>query len=744
MTRKQLILFLLILVPMTTFAGMGKLGPRLAQVAQSAADMNSANNDFLRKTDAGLTVRAILTFNGDLQEIRDAGVHVVCRRGNIAVVDIPAADLNRVSSLSSVVYLEAPLPSHPMLDKSTAVINAVKARTQQGVTGKGVIVGIIDSGIDWTHYDFCKPDGSTRIKSMLDLSRPGSAYGGTVSTEAQINEALAGLATVGMSDVSGHGTHVAGIAAGDGAVGAGFGVYAGVAPEADLVIVKAARDEAGREFLISDQIIALTFIDSIAQRLSQPYVANLSLGGHNGAHDGTSPVERFIDTIVGPGAAGKVIVTVAGNDGDEPVHAQTTFVRGAQAVITFRVENYVPNAGSNNNLIIFDGWYDGAQKIGISLIAPSGKEYGPVLPGNLYDKTTTDGAIYIWNGFYEESDGYRAGVNPLNGDREFYVQISDEITGRPTDGEWQMVFSGSGGTVDVWIANTTMVVAFEQGNSETGKISIPGTSRNALTVGAFVSKRAWYDLDGNNLTFDSANLIKEGQLALFSSFGPIRKGGYLKPEITAPGQIIASSFSSAAPVDGFASIFNTGDSRYPNAFINQDRVHAMSSGTSMAAPHVAGAAALLLQQNPLRSAPQIKEMITSSARTDSYVGGAPNDRWGWGKLDVLQALSAEPADEVENDFKLFPARPNPFVNQTAVLYEIPQLETSQISEITVFNALGQKVRALLRENLSHGAHTVFWDGLNDAGRQAGSGVYFIQLKIGAWKAVEKVVYLGSN
>jgi minor extracellular serine protease Vpr len=738
-------LCILVLYPLIIFAGMGKLGPRLSQVAQGAAELNSANHDFLRKSDAGLMVRAILTFNGDLQEIRDAGVQIVCHRGNIAVVDIPSTDLERVSNLPSVVYIEAPLPSRPLLDKSTVVINAVQARNQNGVTGKGVIVGIIDTGIDWTHYDFRKPDGSTRIRSMLDLSSPGSVYGGAVYTEAQINDALAGGAAVGMNDVSGHGTHVAGIAAGDGAVGAGFGVYAGVAPEADLVIVKAARDEAGREFLISDQIIALTFIDSIAQKLSEPYVANLSLGGHNGAHDGTSPVERFIDSIVGPGVAGKVVVTVAGNDGDKSVHAQTTLAGGGtQPVITFRVDGYVPNAGVNNDLINFDGWYDGTQKIGVSLIAPSGKIYGPVLPGNLYDKETADGVLYIWNGFYEEGDVYRAGVNVLNGDREFYVQISDDIAVRPSDGEWQMVFSGSGGTIDVWIANATMDVAFEQGSSETGKVSIPGTSRNALTVGAFVSKRSWFDLDGNNLTYDSANLIKVGQLAPFSSPGPVRKGGYLKPEITAPGQIIVSSLSRSAPADGFASIFNTGDSRYPNALINQDGLHALSSGTSVAAPHVTGSAALLLQQYPQSSAQQIKDMITSSARRDSYVGNFPNERWGWGKLDVLQALSAKPGDEIVNNFKLLPARPNPFPNQTAIFYQIPQLEVNQISEIVVFNALGQKVRTLLRESQNQGTHSVVWDGSNDAGLQTGSGVYFIQIKIGTWNAVEKVAYLGSK
>ena len=742
MTVRFLTFLFLIISPLLALDAIGKLDPRLTRVAVSKAAR--ADDDILRKTDDGLMVRLILTFNGDLADIRRLGGRVVCTRGDIAVVDIPAQELETAAGLPSSIYLEAPPPSRPMLDKSKVFIQAVKAREQRGLTGRGVIVGIIDSGIDWTHYDFRKPDGSTRIKAMLDLSRSGPTYGGISYTESQINSALRGGAPIGMKDVSGHGTHVAGIAAGDGAIGDGFGDYAGVAPEADLVIVKAARDLAGREFRTADQIIGLTFIDSVAQHLSQPYVTNLSLGGHSGAHDGTSAVERFIDALVGSNVAGKAVVTVAGNDGKTSVHAQAQIANN-KAVITFRVSGYTPTAGADNDQLIFDGWYDGAQKIGVTLISPSGASYGPSLPGSVFDKKTPDGSIYMWNGFYQDGESYRAGVNPLNGDREIYIQISDESGAEPPAvGEWQMVFSGSGGTIDVWITDATMDVSFVQGEMESGTLSIPGTSRNALTVASFISKRSWQDLDGNNLTFDSGNLLKEGQLSPFSSQGPVRKNGYLKPEIAAPGQIIAAALSADSPADGAYSIFNPGRTAYPRAFINKDGTHALSSGTSMAAPHVAGAIALLFQQNPHYSAQQIKEVIAASARTDMHVGAAPNPRWGWGKLDVLQALATEPPDDAATHFRLTAARPNPFLNQTAITYELAAMPVNRVCEIDIYNAVGRNVRSLVHESKNPGSYTVYWDGRDQAGIPTASGVYIVRMKIGEWTATKKVVYLGSS
>ncbi|MDZ7346540.1 MAG: S8 family serine peptidase, partial [candidate division KSB1 bacterium] len=238
--------------------------------------------------------------------------------------------------------------------------------------------------------------------------------------------------------------------------------------------------------------------------------------------------------------------------------------------------------------------------------------------------------------------------------------------------------------------------------------------------------------------------VREGQFSSLSSPGPVRKGGYVKPDIAAPGQIIVGAYSVDAPPNGRYSIFNSGSTRYPNAYVNKDGKHALSSGTSMAAPHVAGAAALLLQQDATLTAQQIKEMMTGTARVDAFVGATPNIRWGWGKLDVLEALAAEPPDEEGSLLALLPPQPNPFLNRTAVSFQVPVSSGQAAVELDVYDALGRRVRKLVRGASPAGRQTVYWDGLDDGGRAVAGGIYFVRLKINRWSVVQKLVFCGVN
>ncbi|MBN1465864.1 S8 family serine peptidase, partial [candidate division KSB1 bacterium] len=607
-----------------------------------------------------------------------------------------------------------------------------------------------DSGIDWRHDDFLTPDGATRIKYILDLSETGPVYGGTVYTEDQINAGLAGFGSIDQVDISGHGTHVAGIAVSDGASDYGYGDYAGIAPEADIVIVKATRDRQGSEFYSTDQILALAFIDSVAHILGKPWVANLSLGGHSGAHDGTSPVERYIDKITGPGIPGKAVVTVAGNDGDRDVHAKISISPGNdEPAISFEIESFTPNVGPSNDVVEMTGWYDGARKIGITLIAPSGNRYGPVLPSQVFPGNSShpsaDGSIYIWNGFYFTDSGEdgQPGANPYNGDREFYISISDDDQSvRPAAGEWRIEFSGTGGLIDMWLANSTMDAYFVLGKVDDGKLTIPGTARHSITVGSFISKKSWQDLDGNRLTFDSQGDLAAGQLSPFSSPGPVRKADYQKPDMAAPGQIIASTFSANSPPTNSYSIFQSGDPNLPHALINSDGYHALSSGTSFAAPHVAGAVALILEQNAELSVVQIKDILQRAADTDQWVGDAPNISWGWGKLNVFKALLIDPEEEPPTLLRLYPAAPNPFMGRTRITFDLPLLENIPSTRIVIYNALGRKVCTLVDEVKNSGSHTVYWNGCDEGGKAVGKGVYFIRLTFGANEITKKALFLG--
>ena len=735
-------ILVLLLFGQVALAGIGRLDPQLGRYVLFP---EKAKHLALQKGAGEPDVRVIITFDGRRETLRDAGIHVVAVLGDLAVADVPLSRLEELSDLPGVIYVEASHPDRAYLDRSVPAIRADLVQEDLGVTGRGVLIGIIDSGIDWRHEDFRRADGTTRIKAILDLSQPGSVYGGTLYTEQDINDALQGIGSLPQEDRSGHGTHVAGIAAGDGSEGPGYGPFAGVAPEAELVIVKATREAGGSEFETADQIVALSFIDSVATALGRPYVANLSFGGHYGAHDGTSPVERAIDRLVGHGIPGKAVVTVAGNDRDENLHARTA-LSGSQTVaeITFAIGSYTAQAGVDNDKIQLDGWYDGEEKISVTITTPSGIKVGPIRYGDYIDKKTEDGGVYVWNGLYESGGYLHPGVNTFNGDNELFIQISDDQSYRPPkEGTWTIRLAGTGGTIDIWKSYATIPFEFVQGASETGKVSIPGTAENSVTVAAFISKKSWEDFDGNHLTIDNRGRLQVGDMTDFSSPGPTRDDR-IKPDLAAPGQIIASSLSEAAWPSEPASIFVSSNAEFPNAFVMAGGRQGLSSGTSMAAPHVAGVIALLLERYPQATAVQLRDMLTQTAKTDRFVGEVPNPDWGWGKTDAFAAIQLTPGEEAPTTYRLMNAYPNPFSVSTTIEFELPVVPSEQKTRIRIYNILGQQVRELLSAVKSAKKHQVFWDGRDQDGYLLASGVYFVELVSGDHREVEKLVFVGAS
>ncbi|UCE08300.1 MAG: S8 family serine peptidase, partial [bacterium] len=570
-----------------------------------------------------------------------------------------------------IIYIAGPRVVSIHNDVSVPEIRATQARQQYNLTGKGVIIGIIDTGIDWRHPDFRNSDGTTRIKALLDFSDPGDIdedgdldgsdqFGGTLYTEQEINNALNGIGTVNEKDIVGHGTHVAGSAAGNGrATGNGIpaGTYVGVAPQADLIIVKATRESGSINFEPTDYVNAIAFVDSIAKALNQPYVINLSLGGSLGPHDGKDLSEQAIDNFLSdPDSEGKAIIVSAGNDGDKNIHASGTFGNGVTDIETkFSIPSYTPEPEHISDYILFEGWYKGIFNYSVKLVTPSGANYGPVSSGREGAFQTDDGAIYISNA--------KGGLSNLNGDKQILIQIYDLDEAKPpTKGEWKIIIIGSAGRFDLWLSGSSMDATISSNIDRSMIAGTPGTAFNAITVGAYVTKKRWTDLDGNHL--QKPNLIINSASS-FSSPGPTRDGR-IKPEITAPGEMIAASYSADAPPGGAHSIFKSSDSRWPNAFIARDGKHGLSQGTSFAAPHVAGTIALMVQQHPNKTPGEIRQSIILTARTDSYTSSVPNDKWGYGKLDALAALQLlsveKPVSEsmVPISMELHQNFPNPF------------------------------------------------------------------------------------
>lgn len=748
---KKIALFLVILSFLSfvtkTWAGAEKLDPRLAVLIAHPERLSTLakSEQVLYKDASGYWVEALVMFDGNTNDLKVGGAKLRCVWGDLAIVRIPVNRLCDLADLESVKYVEANRLATLKLDKSVLDINAALVHQELGYTGNGVIIGIIDSGIDWRHEDFLTPDGKTRIKSILDLSVTGNVYEGTVYTEDDINAALAGLGSINHEDVVGHGSHVAGIAAGDGSDGAGFGTYTGVAPEADLVVVKATRSVDGRDFTTSDQIIAMKFIDSVATALGEPYVMNLSFGGHDGAHDGTSVAERKIDELVGLGKQGKAVVTVAGNEGDEDIHASGEFINGVTSITTeLEIEPYTSTPQDGDDRVQMVAWYDGDSYTSITIESPSGLSYGPVNPGNVLDKNGNDGAVYLWNGFTEKDNGYVPGVNPFNGDKEVFIQLSEHASAAPASGRWKIIFQGTKGRFDVWIGSISMPsesIRFVTQVDNSTKVSVPGTGKNVITVGAFITKKAWKDIDGNRWTFDSKGKFDVGQLAGFSNSGPTRDGR-VKPEITAPGQMIGSTYSIDAPPTGSASMYVNESN--PNALILQDGLHAVHQGTSMAAPHVAGVAALLLEKYPELTAAQIKDILQQSARKDDDTGSQPNNSWGYGKVNAYAALQIDPEQEPPMDYKLVQSYPNPFTSTTTIRYELPVVSSAVPTSIKIYNSIGQLVRVLANGKQWGGRQDTFWDGRDDNGNPLANGVYICRFDAGEHCEIFKLALLRSG
>ncbi|HEX9108318.1 MAG TPA: S8 family serine peptidase, partial [Longimicrobiales bacterium] len=405
-----------------------------------------------------------------------------------------------------------------------------------------------------------------------------------------------------------------------------------VAPAADLLIVKGGNGSFG-----FDQIVdGLIWMKRFAKAAGKPLVVNLSLGGQDGPHDGSSIPERMIDDSMG--VPGVIVAVAAGNEGSNgnSVTAQPPFLMHAGRVIatgetqsyTVTIPTYTPNAGRCNDVEDIQLWYSGTDNLDITVTRPDGTFATGLRSPQISGADGPGGEIYIDNG--------SSGLQP-NGQYVAEVQFNDCGTSgaTPAAGSWTIAITGrsatSGKMYHMWLAGADL-----GGKSGTGAagfdnryvVGNPGSARSVVTVGAFTTRTSWRSAGGSFHFVDSTPL---GDIADFSSAGPTADGR-AKPDIAAPGAAVVSSLSHNAT--GVAAPLITADGQ-----------HWALEGTSMATPQATGAVALLLQANPTLSADQVKAILRLSATQDgftarTYGGGSPQDFWGAGKLNVRAALAA--------------------------------------------------------------------------------------------------------
>ncbi|MBW7888482.1 MAG: S8 family peptidase [Bacteroidetes bacterium] len=684
---------------------------------QKGAGINVLSKYFLKKSSSIEDGKySVIVYANSITEAEKLGVQPVAVFSTLFTADITLAQLQELSNQSSVQFIEAPKLRYPMLDSSRIDMNVDKVH--QGLIngtsykGSGVIIGIIDTGIDWKHLDFRSTSDTTksRILYIKDYTT------GKEFTQAQINNELDGTpaGVVDEKDISGHGTHVAGIAAGNGA--ASSGKYTGVAPEADLIIVKAGNGS----FSTNNIINGISYILQKAAAAGKPVVINMSLGGHDGSHDGTSAEEIAVNDAL-TNAVGKQIIIAAGNEGNDGIHFNETVTAGATKTFYFTIPAYTPESGSENDYVSFSMWYKGDDDLMVKVASPSNQILTVSSGMHNQIKLGNDGFLDITNA--------TSGANSLNNSKECAISIWDEPTtssSAPAQGKWEISVTGGyvpqGGAFDIWISGSSMPSVEFDSPTYAKLVAMPGTAEKGITVGSYVTKWRWSSSNGSNYSYGGTSRVNN--YSTFSSMGPTRDGR-LKPDVSAPGQAIVSAISR--------------DATYSAPYVVTGGKYVVEQGTSMASPQIAGLAALLLQAKPTLTAVEIRQKINSSARKDVFTGGAWSAQWGNGKADAMAALQSVlsveklSATTLPNNFTLAQNYPNPFNPETKINFSIPQ---SGFVTLEVYSSLGQKVASLVHENLDQGTYSTAFNG-----RGLASGIYFYTLRAGNYTETKKMLLL---
>ena len=596
--------------------------------------------------------------------------------GTILGMKVPLASLLMLIASPDVIYVEPSWKTKPMLNVSVPAIGAdvVHAPPISDI-GKNVIIGAVDTGIDYMHLDFrydSDGDGVEESSRILSIWDQTSGLLGAYYSRSDIESDIAGgfgpnSGIVREKDSEGHGTHVMGIAAGDGS-SSDAGMI-GVAPGAQMIEVKTP-------FYTSDILAGVRYIFDQAEQAGLPAVVNLSLGGQEGPHDGTSLFEQGLDELLD--RPGRAIVVSAGNEGDEKLHVSHLM---AGDTFTFSVD-----PGSNS--LDMSLWYPGSSAFTITVTPPIGNPLA-VTSGTAGNDVNVSGTVSV--------DNASAGANPNNHDNEVLITLSALASTAPWD--ISVTDAGGGGKFDGWITSNDGRII---GGDTNETIDEPGNAKKVITVGSFNTKSQWPSLAGEQ---DFSSSTQVGALSYFSSRGPTRDGRQ-KPEISAPGAWICSALSTSSP----SVLYLT----------NPDGVHTMNLGTSMAAPHVAGTIALMFSKGPQLTAAEIKRILTETATRDTFTGSVPNANWGRGKLNARDAVAvvisqvAPPAEAMPT----VSLSKNPVRTEATVNYRLPDGTTrARLHVVTVAG------RAVLDVDLPIGGTQYTWNLTDKVGRSLANGLY---------------------
>jgi subtilisin family serine protease len=724
--------------------------------------------------------------------LRDAGFRVGTVAGTVATVTVPLSRLSELDRVPGLRHAELSRQLEPLLDVSGPavgfdVIHGAAQPPYSGISGTGVVVGIIDTGIDFSHDDFKNEDGTNRISYIWDQTSGSSPPPAGYSYGREWGPAAINNGSSTERDTDGHGTHVSGIAAGNGRSTENPALkytFTGGAPEAEILFVKTNFSELG----------VLDGVNWMMTRAgSKPIVINISLGGNFGPHDGSTTLETGLSSLSGPG---RILVAAAGNERGLDLHSEAVIAALQAAPMKFVVPNYSPSGGADNEEIFLDGWYPGGSNLTFVVTSPNGHATpASTLANPVRQAATPDGTILVQQ------------TPAPNGDRNVQIVIWDPDGVPPAQGEWTVTvqnMDGGSREIDFWVGwailgGFSRDVPWSAPYLDPGEIlTTPSTADSVLCVSAYITKTSWKDYLNRTCGYSGYTV---GAIAPFSSSGP-RRDGVQKPEISAPGMGIGSALSANAT----NPIFTDPCGKTP------DGRHTVGQGTSQSSPHVAAAVALLLQVNPTLSVKAVRDILAQNADHDGYTGAGYSTSFGFGKLNVEKAVNSivpvrllsftasweegmavvrwelaetEPGarftvergpsregpfhavegsvigdlsfswtdpdpqagepwyrlsvttrdgrlkrfgatrlDPLAGELRLWQNAPNPFASSTVIAFE---LDRRREARVDVLDVAGRRVRTLVSGFRPAGRNEVTWDGRAAGGRAAAAGIYFYRL-----------------
>ncbi|NIF03984.1 S8 family serine peptidase [Chryseobacterium sp. Tr-659] len=567
------------------------------------------------------TMYSCIIYTKEPEKLKSDGFLVQSQLPTFSTALVTIDDIERLMQLPYVTSVMAPAFDELHNDVSRAQSGASLlqdgAFNNTAYNGTGVLVGIYDTGIDWKHPDFRKADDQTksRIVSIWDQTltaqsgetTPTGFSTGVEYTRAQIEDELDGTPTgfVRENDTNGHGTHVSGTAAGNGAAFADKR-HKGFSSDADIVFVKGGNGS----FPTTNTINALTYFKNVATALNKPIVVNMSIGGQGSAHDGTASHEVAVNNFTTSGP-GRVVVISAGNDYGANLHRKVDIEPNAAQTYSFTVASNTSAA----SVFSFLMYANDNTAVTAKLTTPDGQQYTQNI------STTTNHSI-LGGGFIAAMYNYWSTDN-----NKRYVQlVISRVSGSTANcqGNYTLEITNNGAqqiTTHGWLYSQGVTTTLQNGDNEY-IVGTPGNASNAITVASYMGRASWYSGTSGYYT-----LTPQESISSFSSQGP-RADGFLKPDIAGSGQNVISS-RSADSSPGTTDI------------IAGTNYYVKNQGTSMSSPGIAGAVGLLLQANPALTAAQVKARLTSNARMDGATGTVPNTRWGYGKLDIYKAVTDE-------------------------------------------------------------------------------------------------------